>query len=78
VAGCSTRITNAYFADLKASGSPPEEIDAIRRYGTPVLQHRIETQATRAALAGLSALARSRAIAASRLWLLGGRSIFPA
>src|SRR5437764_6313095 len=45
---------DAYYADLKASGSPPEEIDAIRRYGTPVLQHRIETHATRAALAGLS------------------------
>jgi class 3 adenylate cyclase len=43
-----------YYADLKASGAPPEEIDAIRRYGTPILQHRIETQATRAALAGLS------------------------
>ena len=45
---------DAYFADLKAAGSPPEEIDAIGRYGTPVLQHRIETHATRAALAGLS------------------------
>jgi class 3 adenylate cyclase len=45
---------DAYFADLKASGHPAEETDAIRRYGTPVLQQRIETQATRAALSGLS------------------------
>jgi len=45
---------DAYFADLKEARHPPEEIDAIRRYGTPVLQQRIETQGTRAALAGLS------------------------
>jgi class 3 adenylate cyclase len=45
---------DAYFADLKESGHPAEEIDAIRRYGTPVLQQRIETQGTRAALSGLS------------------------
>ncbi len=43
----------AYFADLKAAGIPSEEIDAIRRYGTPVLHHRIETRATRNALAGI-------------------------
>jgi class 3 adenylate cyclase len=42
---------DAYFAELAGRQS---EIDAIRRYGTPILQHRIETQATRAALAGLS------------------------
>ena len=45
---------DAYFADLKEFGHPAEEIDAIRRYGTPVLQQRIETQGTRAALSGLS------------------------
>jgi class 3 adenylate cyclase len=45
---------DAYYADLKVAGAPPEEIDAIRRYGTPILQHRIETRATRAALQGLS------------------------
>jgi class 3 adenylate cyclase len=45
---------DAYFADLKESGHPAEEIDAIRRYGTPVLQQTIETQGTRAALSGLS------------------------
>ncbi len=45
---------DAYYADLKDSGASQEEIDAIRRYGTPILQHRIETRATRAALQGLS------------------------
>ncbi len=45
---------DAYFADLKEAAHPAEEIDAIRRYGTPVLQQRIETQGTRAALSGLS------------------------
>ena len=42
-----------YFAELKAGGASDEEIDAIRRYGTPVLHQRIDTQATRAALAGV-------------------------
>jgi class 3 adenylate cyclase len=45
---------DAYYAELKAGGAPPEEIDAIRRYRTPILQHRIETQATRAAIQGSS------------------------
>jgi class 3 adenylate cyclase len=45
---------DAYFADLKEAGHPAEEIDDVRRYGTPVLQQRIETQGTRAALSGLS------------------------
>ncbi|MGQ0580334.1 MAG: adenylate/guanylate cyclase domain-containing protein [Reyranella sp.] len=44
---------DGYFAALKEAGASPEEIDAIRRYGTPVLQQRIDTQATRAALAGI-------------------------
>jgi class 3 adenylate cyclase len=44
---------DTYFADLEASGHPPEEIAAIQRYGTPVLNHRIDTAATRAALAGI-------------------------
>src|SRR5262249_44808519 len=34
-------------------GEKPEDIDAIRRYGTPVLHQRIVTEATRSALAGL-------------------------
>ena len=44
---------DAYFAELKANGDPPEEIDAIRRYGSPVMHDKIDTQATRAALAGI-------------------------
>jgi class 3 adenylate cyclase len=44
---------DGYFAALKEAGDPPEEIDAIRRYGSPVLHQRIDTQATRAALAGI-------------------------
>jgi class 3 adenylate cyclase len=42
-----------YFAQLEEAGHPPEEIAAIRRYGSPVLHQRIDTQATRAGLAGL-------------------------
>src|SRR5215207_9021019 len=42
-----------YFAELKAAGASDEEIAAIRRYGTPVLHQRVDTQATRAALAGI-------------------------
>ena len=38
---------------MKEAGAPPEEIDAIRRYGSPVLHQHIDTQATRAALAGI-------------------------
>ena len=43
---------DTFFAELKANADPPEEIDAIRRYGTPVLHQKIDTVATRAALAG--------------------------
>jgi class 3 adenylate cyclase len=44
---------DAFYALLKANGDPPAEIDAIRRYGSPVMHQRIDTQATRAALAGI-------------------------
>ena len=44
---------DAYFAAEAAAGAPAEELDAIRRYGSPVLHQRIDNQATRAALAGL-------------------------
>ena len=44
---------DVYFAELKAVGASDEEIDAIQRYGTPVLHQRIDTEATRAALAGV-------------------------
>ncbi|MBI2738496.1 MAG: HAMP domain-containing protein [Rhodospirillales bacterium] len=43
---------NRYFADLKQSGATDQEIDAIRRYGTPVLQQHIATEAVQSALAG--------------------------
>jgi class 3 adenylate cyclase len=42
-----------YFAELESVGASDEEIDVIRRYGTPVLHQRIDTRATRAALAGV-------------------------
>ena len=42
-----------YFAELKSVGASDEEIAAIQRYGTPVLHQRIDTKATRAALAGV-------------------------
>jgi class 3 adenylate cyclase len=47
-----------YFAGLQAEGEPAEEIAAIKRYGSPVLHQRIDTQATRAALAGLEGTGR--------------------
>ena len=43
----------AYFAQEAAAGAPAEELDAIRRYNSPVLHQKIDNQATRAALAGL-------------------------
>lgn len=43
----------AYFSEEAAAGAPAEELDAIRRYNSPVLHQRIDNQATRAALAGL-------------------------
>ncbi len=46
----------AYFAELGANGDPATEIDAIRRYGSPVLHQRIDTQGTKAALAGLEGI----------------------
>ena len=42
-----------YFAELKAVGTPAAEIDAIRRFDTPVLLQRIDTKASRSALAGV-------------------------
>ena len=42
-----------YFAELKGGGELEENIDAIRRYGTPVLHQRVVTEAARAALAGI-------------------------
>ena len=42
-----------YYADLRSGGEAQKDIDAVRRYGTPVLHQRIATEATRSALAGL-------------------------
>jgi class 3 adenylate cyclase len=42
-----------YFAILTAVGAPKEELDAIRRYGSPILHQRVDTHATRAALSGV-------------------------
>ena len=47
-----------YFAELQATGEPAEEIAAIKRYDSPVLHQRIDTQATRAALAGIEGTGR--------------------
>ena len=42
-----------YLAEARAGGTPQKDIDDIRRYGTPVLQQRIDTAAVRAALGGV-------------------------
>jgi class 3 adenylate cyclase len=42
-----------YFAELKQAGETDEDIDAIRRYGTPVMHQHVATDAVRAALAGI-------------------------
>jgi class 3 adenylate cyclase len=41
-----------YFALLAKTGTPPAEIEAIRRHGTPILHQKIQSQASNAALAG--------------------------
>jgi class 3 adenylate cyclase len=43
----------AYFATMTAVGTPKEELDAIRRYGSPILHQRVDTHASRAALSGV-------------------------
>jgi class 3 adenylate cyclase len=42
-----------YYLGLKRGGGSDEDIDAIRRHGTPVLHQRVSTEAARAALAGI-------------------------
>ena len=42
-----------YFEELKGGQTPEHEIEDIRRYGTPVLQQRVDTTASRAALGGV-------------------------
>ena len=42
-----------YYVNLKRGGESDEDIDAIRRYGTPILHQHVSTDAARAALAGV-------------------------
>ena len=42
-----------YLANLKAVGTSDAEIDAIRRFDTPILLQHIDTKASRSALAGV-------------------------
>ena len=44
---------DAYLAALKAAGAPAERIDAIQRYGTPVLQQVVDNVAVTSGLAGI-------------------------
>jgi class 3 adenylate cyclase len=44
---------NLYFEELKGGQTTPQDIEDIRRYGTPVLQQKADTQGTRAALGGV-------------------------
>ena len=44
---------DAYYATMASVGTPQAELDAIRRYGSPILHQRVETHASRAALAGV-------------------------
>jgi class 3 adenylate cyclase len=44
---------DAYFATMTAVGTPKEELDAIRRYGSPILHQHVDTHASRAALSGV-------------------------
>jgi class 3 adenylate cyclase len=43
---------DSYLAEIAREGTPPAEIDAIRRYGTPILHQKIQSRAATAALAG--------------------------
>lgn len=42
-----------YYAELKAGGASDKDIEAIRRYDTPVLHQHADTRATRAAIGGV-------------------------
>jgi class 3 adenylate cyclase len=44
---------DVYFAELKGGQTPANDIEDIHRYGTPVLQQRVDTLASRAALGGV-------------------------
>jgi len=42
-----------YFEELKGGQTPEHDIDDIRRYGTPIMQQRVDTAASHAALGGV-------------------------
>ena len=65
-----------YFAELKAGRTPDEDIEDIRRYGTPVLQQRVDTRPAAPPWPASRAPARSSAIAAFRRSPRGGRCDF--
>lgn len=44
---------DVYFEELKGGTTPDNDIEDIRRYGTPVLQQHVDTQGSRAALGGV-------------------------
>jgi class 3 adenylate cyclase len=44
---------DVYFEQLQGGQTSKEDIDDIRRYGTPVLQQKVDTRASRAALGGV-------------------------
>jgi class 3 adenylate cyclase len=44
---------DVYFAELKGGQTPEDHIEAIRRFGTPVLHQHVDTVASRAALGGV-------------------------
>ena len=50
--------SDEYFADLAAGGTSPGEIDAIRRYRTPILHQKVEGRASTSALAGAEGTGR--------------------
>ena len=49
-----------YIAEARAGGTPENDIQDIQRYGTPVLQQRINTVASRAALGGVEGVGEIR------------------
>jgi class 3 adenylate cyclase len=48
----------AHLAEIKTAGATAEDVEDIRRYGTPVLQQRIDTAASRAAVGGIEGSGR--------------------
>jgi len=49
-----------YFAALRAAGGRDDEIAAIKRFDSPVLHQRVETDAARAAVSGIEGIGRTQ------------------